>query len=97
MPRFLLAGDGSEYRARLLDGGLFLTPSTKGTPTAHIYLETMCLSGGTFYLAQSGTFHAVATFFNLTVVRAGFCDKLSTGFEDLGSGTDANRSSIPQS
>ena len=37
----LLAGDGSEYRARLLDGGLFLAPGRKARDLLPVYLQTM--------------------------------------------------------
>jgi putative DNA primase/helicase len=42
MPMSLLAGDGNEYRARLLDGGLFLAPGSKARQRLPIYLQTMC-------------------------------------------------------
>ena len=37
----LLAGDGNEYRARLLDGGLFLAPGRKARDLLTVYLQTM--------------------------------------------------------
>jgi uncharacterized protein (DUF927 family) len=36
----LLAGDGNEYRARLLDGGLFLAPGRKAREFLTVYLQT---------------------------------------------------------
>jgi putative DNA primase/helicase len=41
MPMSLLAGDGNEYRARLLDGGLFLAPGRKARELLTVYLQTM--------------------------------------------------------
>jgi len=41
MPMSLLAGDGSEYRARLLDGGLFLAPGRRARDLLTVYLQTM--------------------------------------------------------
>jgi uncharacterized protein (DUF927 family) len=41
MPMSLLAGDGSEYRARLLDGGLFIAPNRKARELLTVYLQTM--------------------------------------------------------
>jgi putative DNA primase/helicase len=41
MPMSLLAGDGNEYRARLLDGGLFLSPGRKARELLTVYLQTM--------------------------------------------------------
>ncbi len=41
MPMSLLAGDGNEYRARLLDGGLFLAPGRKAREFLTVYLQTM--------------------------------------------------------
>ncbi len=41
MPTSLLAGDGAEYRARLLDGGLFLAPGRKARDLLTVYLQTM--------------------------------------------------------
>jgi uncharacterized protein (DUF927 family) len=41
MPMSLLAGDGAEYRARLLDGGLFLAPGRKARELITVYLQTM--------------------------------------------------------
>jgi len=38
MPMSLLAGDGNEYRARLLDGGLFLAPGRKARELLRVYL-----------------------------------------------------------
>ncbi len=40
MPMSLLAGDGSEYRARLLDGGLFIAPGRKVWGLLAVYLQT---------------------------------------------------------
>lgn len=40
MPMSLLAGDGNEYRARLLDGGLFLAPGRKARELLTVYLQT---------------------------------------------------------
>lgn len=40
MPMSLLAGDGNEYRARLLDGGLFLAPGRKAREFLTVYLQT---------------------------------------------------------
>ena len=40
MPMSLLAGDGSEYRARLLDGGLFIAPGRKQRDLLTVYLQT---------------------------------------------------------
>jgi uncharacterized protein (DUF927 family) len=40
MPMSLLAGDGNEYRARLLDGGLFLAPGRKAREMLTVYLQT---------------------------------------------------------
>jgi putative DNA primase/helicase len=40
MPMSLLAGDGNEYRARLLDGGLFLAPGRKARDLLTVYLQT---------------------------------------------------------
>src|ERR1035438_8253399 len=40
MPMSLLAGDGSEYRARLLDGGLFIAPGRKQRELLTVYLQT---------------------------------------------------------
>ena len=39
MPASLLAGDGNEYRARLLDGGLYLAPGRKAREQLHVYLQ----------------------------------------------------------
>jgi uncharacterized protein (DUF927 family) len=39
MPMNLLAGDGTEYRARLLDGGLFLAPGRKTRDLLTVYLQ----------------------------------------------------------
>jgi putative DNA primase/helicase len=41
MPMSLLAGDGNEYRARLLDGGLFLAPGRRARELLTVYLQTM--------------------------------------------------------
>jgi putative DNA primase/helicase len=41
MPMSLLAGDGNEYRARLLDGGLFLAPGRKARELLTVYLQSM--------------------------------------------------------
>jgi uncharacterized protein (DUF927 family) len=41
MPMSLLAGDGNEYRARLLDGGLFLAPGRKAREKLTVYLQTV--------------------------------------------------------
>ena len=41
MPMSLLSGDGNEYRARLLDGGLFLAPGRKARDLLTVYLQTM--------------------------------------------------------
>jgi uncharacterized protein (DUF927 family) len=41
MPMSLLAGDGNEYRARLLDGGLFLAPGRKARELLTVYLQTV--------------------------------------------------------
>jgi uncharacterized protein (DUF927 family) len=40
MPMSLLAGDGGEYRARLLDGGLFIAPGHKVWGLLAVYLQT---------------------------------------------------------
>lgn len=40
MPMSLLAGDGNEYRARLLDGGLFLAPGRMAREMLTVYLQT---------------------------------------------------------
>jgi uncharacterized protein (DUF927 family)/5S rRNA maturation endonuclease (ribonuclease M5) len=40
MPMSLLAGDGNEYRARLLDGGLFLAPGRRARELLTIYLQS---------------------------------------------------------
>jgi uncharacterized protein (DUF927 family) len=40
MPMSLLAGDGGEYRARLLDGGLFIAPGRKIWSLLAVYLQT---------------------------------------------------------
>ncbi|HTQ54028.1 MAG TPA: DUF927 domain-containing protein [Bryobacteraceae bacterium] len=40
MPMSLLAGDGGEYRARLLDGGLFIAPGRKAWGLLTVYLQT---------------------------------------------------------
>jgi len=40
MPMSLLAGDGSEYRARLLAGGLLIAPGTKARNLLTTYLQT---------------------------------------------------------
>jgi putative DNA primase/helicase len=40
MPMSLLAGDGNEYRARLLDGGLFLAPGRKSRELLTVYLQS---------------------------------------------------------
>jgi putative DNA primase/helicase len=40
MPMSLLAGDGNEYRARLLDGGLFIAPGRKARELLTVYLQT---------------------------------------------------------
>jgi len=36
----LLAGDGNEYRARLLDGGLFIAPGRKARELLTVYLQS---------------------------------------------------------
>jgi len=41
MPMSLLAGDGNEYRSRLLDGGLFLAPGRRARELLTVYLQTM--------------------------------------------------------
>jgi uncharacterized protein (DUF927 family)/5S rRNA maturation endonuclease (ribonuclease M5) len=41
MPMSLLAGDGNEYRAKLLDGGLFLAPGRKARELLTVYLQSM--------------------------------------------------------
>jgi uncharacterized protein (DUF927 family) len=60
MPMSLLAGDGNEYRARLLDGGLFIAPGKRARDLLTVYLQTtrtearaLCVTrigwhGGTF-------------------------------------------------
>ena len=40
MPMSLLAGDGNEYRVRLLDGGLFLAPGRRARELLTIYLQS---------------------------------------------------------
>ena len=40
MPMSLLAGEGSEYRARLLDGGLFISPGRKARDLLTMYIQT---------------------------------------------------------
>ena len=40
MPYSLLAGDGAEYRARLLDGGLLVAPGTRARQLLTTYLQT---------------------------------------------------------
>jgi len=40
MPMSLLSGDGGEYRARLLDGGLFLAPGRKARELLTVYIQT---------------------------------------------------------
>jgi putative DNA primase/helicase len=40
MPMSLLSGDGGEYRARLLDGGLFIAPGRKVWGLLAVYLQT---------------------------------------------------------
>jgi putative DNA primase/helicase len=51
MPMSLLTGDGSEYRARLLDGGLVISPGRKAREllttyiqTAHTDIRSLCVS-----------------------------------------------------
>jgi uncharacterized protein (DUF927 family) len=39
MPMNLLAGDGTEYRARLLEGGLFIAPGRKARDLLTMYLQ----------------------------------------------------------
>jgi putative DNA primase/helicase len=41
LPMSLLAGDGNEYRGRLLDGGLYLAPSRKAREKLTVYLQTV--------------------------------------------------------
>jgi putative DNA primase/helicase len=41
MPMSLLAGDGNEYRQRLLDGGLYIAPGRKARELLTVYLQTM--------------------------------------------------------
>jgi len=41
MPMSLLAGDGNEYRSRLLDGGLFIAPGRRARELLTVYLQTM--------------------------------------------------------
>ncbi len=40
MPMSLLAGDGNEYRSRLLDGGLFIAPGRRARDLLTVYLQT---------------------------------------------------------
>jgi uncharacterized protein (DUF927 family) len=40
MPMSLLAGDGNEYRSRLMDGGLFIAPGRKARELLTVYLQT---------------------------------------------------------
>jgi putative DNA primase/helicase len=40
MPMSLLSGEGSEYRARLLDGGLFIAPGRKTRELLTVYIQT---------------------------------------------------------
>jgi uncharacterized protein (DUF927 family) len=40
MPMSLLSGDGNEYRARLLDGGLYIAPGHKARELLTVYLQT---------------------------------------------------------
>jgi putative DNA primase/helicase len=41
MPMSLLAGDGNEYRQRLLDGGLYIAPGRSARELLTVYLQTM--------------------------------------------------------
>ena len=40
MPMSLLSGDGTDYRARLLDGGLYIAPGRKARELLTVYLQT---------------------------------------------------------
>ena len=40
MPRAMLAGDGTDYRSRLVDGGLFIAPGQKARELLTAYLAS---------------------------------------------------------
>jgi uncharacterized protein (DUF927 family) len=54
MPMSLLAGDGNEYRQRLLDGGLFLAPGRKAREQLTVYLQTMRPQARSLCVARVG-------------------------------------------
>jgi len=54
MPMSLLGGDGNEYRARLLDGGLFLAPGRKARELLTVYLQSARPETRALCVAQIG-------------------------------------------
>jgi putative DNA primase/helicase len=54
MPMSMLAGDGNEYRARLLDGGLYLAPGRKARDLLTVYLQTMRSEARALCVARVG-------------------------------------------
>ncbi len=54
MPMSLLATDGAEYRARLLDGGLFIAPGRKAWGLLAEYLQAMRPEARTLCVARVG-------------------------------------------
>ena len=50
----LLAGDGSEYRGRLLDGGLFIAPGHKARDLLTVYLQTAWPEGRALCVGRVG-------------------------------------------
>jgi uncharacterized protein (DUF927 family) len=54
MPMSLLAGDGNEYRARLLDGGLYIAPGRKARDLLTVYIQTAVPEARVLCVARIG-------------------------------------------
>jgi uncharacterized protein (DUF927 family) len=54
MPMSLLAGDGNEYRARLLDGGLIISPGRKVRDLLTTYIQTTYVEVRTLCVSRIG-------------------------------------------